>query len=50
MKGDIVIKIDEYDIENMMSYMETLSKFKKGDKVTVSVLRNSKIEKINIEF
>ena len=50
LKGDIVIKIDKYDIENMMSYMETLSKFKKGDKVTVSVLRNSKIEKINIEF
>ena len=50
LKGDIVIQIDKYDIENMMSYMETLSKFKKGDKVTVSVLRNSKIEKINIEF
>ena len=27
-----------------------VSLFKKGDKVTVSVLRNSKIEKINIEF
>ena len=45
-----MIKIDKYDIENMISYMEILSKFKKGDKVTVSVLRNSKIEKINIDY
>ena len=50
LKGDIVIKIDKYDIENMMSYMETLSKFEKGDKVVVLVLRDSKIEKIKIEF
>ena len=34
----------------MMSYMETLSKFNKGDKAEVSVLRDTKIVILNIEF
>ncbi len=34
----------------MMSYMETLSKFNKGDKAEVSVLRDAKIVILNIEF
>ena len=50
IKGDIVIKINDYSIDDMMSYMETLSKFNKGDKAEVSLLRDSKIVKLNIEF
>ena len=42
-KGDIVIKINDYSIDDMMSYMETLSKFNKGDKAEVSVLRDVKL-------
>lgn len=49
-KGDIVIKINDYSIDDMMSYMETLSKFNKGDKAEVSVLRDTKIIILNIEF
>jgi len=49
-KGDIVIKINDYSIDDMMSYMETLSKFNKGDKAEVSVLRDTKIVILNIEF
>lgn len=49
-KGDIVIKINDYSIDDMMSYMETLSKFNKGDKAEVSVLRDAKIVILNIEF
>ena len=44
-KGDIVIKLGNTDINDMMSYMKGLSKIKKGDKVIVKVKRNNKIFK-----
>ena len=37
-KGDIVIKLGDEDITDMMSYMKALSKYKKGDKLKVKVL------------
>ena len=40
LKGDIVIKIGEYEIKNMMGYMKALSKFEKGNTTTVSINRN----------
>ena len=42
-KGDIVVKLGETDIIDMMSYMKGLSKIKKGDKVIVQVKRKNKI-------
>ena len=39
LKGDIVIKIGEYEVKNMMGYMKALSKFEKGNTTTVSVNR-----------
>ena len=39
LKGDIVIKIGEYDVKNMMGYMKALSKFEKGNTTTVSINR-----------
>lgn len=46
-KGDVVVKMGDLDITDMMSYMKALSKFEKGSTVTVQVLRNK--EKVNIE-
>lgn len=40
MKGDVVVKVGEYDIIDMMSYMKSLSKFEKGQKTMVIVERN----------
>ena len=40
MKGDVVIKVGEYEITDMMSYMKSLSKFEKGQKTMVIVERN----------
>ena len=48
--GDIVIKMGSYEIGDMMAYMNTLGKFKKGDKTIVQVLRNNEIKKFNITF
>ena len=39
-KGDVVIKVGEYEIIDMMSYMKSLSKFEKGMKTMVVVDRN----------
>jgi len=39
LKGDIVIKIGEYAVKDMMGYMKALSKFEKGNTTTVSVNR-----------
>jgi len=38
-KGDVVVKVGEYEILDMMSYMKSLSKFEKGQKTTVIVER-----------
>lgn len=40
IKGDIVIKLGEYNIEDMMGYMKALSKFKSGDSSSVIVKRD----------
>jgi hypothetical protein len=49
-KGDIVIKLGDKDITDMMSYMKALSVFKKGDKTTVIVKRKGKEVKADIQF
>lgn len=43
IKGDIVVKLGEYEISDMMSYMEALGKFDKGQTVKVTVKREDEI-------
>ncbi len=40
--GDIITKLGEYDFADLNSYMDVLSKFKKGDATTVTILRGNK--------
>ena len=42
LKGDVVVKMGDIEIADMMGYMTGLSKFKKGDSTTVIVLRDGK--------
>ena len=49
-KGDIVIKMGSVDVEDMISYMQGLSKFKKGDSTIVKILRDGKEIDISIVF
>ena len=37
--GDIIISLGDYPVSSVESYMQALSKFKKGDKTTVSFNR-----------
>ena len=49
-KGDVVIKLGDKDVTDMMSYMKALAVFKKGDKTTVIVKRKGKEVKAQIQF
>ncbi len=48
--GDIVIKMGDTEVKDMMSYMKALSGFKKGDTTTVILLRKKEKIKVGIEF
>jgi len=49
-KGDIVIKLGDSTIVDMMSYMRALSSFEVGDKTKVVVKRNGEQIEAEIEF
>lgn len=48
--GDVVIKLGDHSVKDMMSYMKALSKFKKGDATTVDVLRDKETVRSDIQF
>jgi hypothetical protein len=49
-KGDIVLKLGDSLVTNMMSYMRALSTYKKGDKTKVVIKRNEKEVEKEINF
>jgi Zn-dependent M28 family amino/carboxypeptidase len=48
--GDIVVKMGDLEVTDMMTYMEGLSLFKKGDKTVVKVLRGEMYLDLDVEF
>ncbi len=48
--GDIVIKMGEYNVDDIYTYMNCLSKFKKGDSTVVVVKRGDKVLNLNVVF
>ena len=48
--GDIILQIGDFKVTSMESYMQTLGKFKKGDKVKVIYLRGKDTLSTNVEF
>ncbi|MFY0674525.1 MAG: M20/M25/M40 family metallo-hydrolase [Bacteroidia bacterium] len=49
-KGDIITKLGETDVKDMMTYMGALGKFDKGDKTKVEVIRANEQITFDIEF
>ncbi|MES2380538.1 MAG: M20/M25/M40 family metallo-hydrolase [Bacteroidota bacterium] len=49
-KGDNIVKLGSYTIADMTSYMETLGKFNKGDKTTITYIRDGKTIEANVTF
>ncbi len=50
IKGDIVVKLGDLEIEDMMTYMKALSAFKAGDSTTVTVDRSDTTKTFDIVF
>lgn len=48
--GDILLQLGEYKFVDVMSYMESLGKFKKGDKTRLKIKRGTEEKIIEIEF
>ncbi|MEO8733005.1 MAG: PDZ domain-containing protein [Flavobacteriales bacterium] len=48
--GDVVIKMGDHEVPDMMGYMKALGMFKKGDQTTVEVLRDGKPMTVHIKF
>ncbi len=48
--GDIVLKMGDIEVTDMMAYMNALGKFNKGDTTNIEILRNNQIISLNITF
>ena len=48
--GDVVIQLGEFSVSSVESYMQTLSKFKKGDATKVKVKRGAEELVFDIQF
>lgn len=48
--GDVVTKLGEVKVVDMMSYMKALGQFKKGDEAQIEFSRNGETMKSNVKF
>jgi hypothetical protein len=48
--GDIVLQLGDHKITSMEAYMQALSKFKKGDKTTVTFTRGAETLSADVQF
>ncbi len=49
-KGDIVVKMGDFEVTDMMSYMKSLSKFEKGQTAKVTVNRDGALKEVEVIF
>jgi hypothetical protein len=50
IKGDVVTKIGEFPVDDMMGYMKCLAKFEKGETTKVQILRDGKSMTLSVTF
>ncbi len=50
LKGDVVVKMGDLEIEDMMDYMKGLGQFEKGDTAKVLVEREGKVVETEVTF
>ena len=48
--GDVILAIGDYQNNSLEGYMQTLGKFKKGDKTTVIITRNGRHFHLRLSF
>ena len=50
LAGDIIIKLGDYEVKNIETYMEALGQFDKGQTVTVQVKRGAEVKNLTVTF
>jgi C-terminal processing protease CtpA/Prc len=50
LTGDIILQLGEYPVSSLESYMQALSKFKKGDSTSVRYKRGNNIAEAPVQF
>ncbi len=50
IRGDIIVRIGNYPVQSMQSYMEAMNNFYPGDQITVNVLRDGREISIPVEL
>jgi hypothetical protein len=50
LKGDVVVKMGEHEVTDMMSYMKCLSMFEKGQTAVVTVDRDGALKEVEVTF
>jgi hypothetical protein len=48
--GDVIVKLGDFDTSSVETYMQALSKFKKGDKAKVKYKRGNDVKEADVEF
>jgi aminopeptidase YwaD len=48
--GDVITALGDHKVTSMESYMQALSRFKKGDKTTVTYKRGAETLSATVEF
>ena len=48
--ADVILSIGDYPVKEIQTYMEALSKFKKGDKTSIKVRRGTETLTLPVEF
>jgi S1-C subfamily serine protease len=50
LAGDILLQLGDYKFVDVNSYMQTLSKFKKGDQTTLRIKRGAEEISFSVSF
>ncbi len=50
LKGDVVVKMGDNDVIDMMSYMKSLSMFEKGQSAKVTINRDGELKVVEVTF
>ncbi len=48
--GDIIVKIDKFEIKNVEALVEVIGSYKIGDEVELSLIRNKRMQKIKVRL
>ncbi len=49
-RGDVIIQMGDYRVQNIYDYMESLGQFRKGEEIVVKVRRSEEIVEITVTF